>query len=74
DASTTPDPVPSPPSPCSVELQPKPNMDGEPKPSATDEPIMSDQLREPATTLTMKEVSVKHEDAEEGPAHCTSTE
>ncbi|KAL0170155.1 hypothetical protein M9458_034751, partial [Cirrhinus mrigala] len=64
--------------------------DGEPKPSVTDEPlprgvtelriapesepVTSDQVREPATSLVREEFTVEHEDAEEGPAHCTSAE
>ncbi|KAL0176611.1 hypothetical protein M9458_028941, partial [Cirrhinus mrigala] len=90
DTSPAPDPVPSPTSPRSAERQPEPTVDGEPKPSATDEPsprgatelkigpepepITSDQVRELAILLTTEEVSVEHEDAEEGPTHCTSIE
>ncbi|KAL0170706.1 hypothetical protein M9458_035302, partial [Cirrhinus mrigala] len=82
--SPTPDPVPSPTSPRSAERQPKHTVDGEPKPSTTDkpslriapepEPITSDQVREPATSHGTEEVSVEREEAEEGPAHCTSAE
>ncbi|KAI2666632.1 APO protein 3, mitochondrial [Labeo rohita] len=88
DTSPPPDPVPRPPSPCSTERQPEPTPDGELKPSATDEPwlsgatelriapepepIMSNQVREPATSFTTEEFSVEHEDAEEGPAHYTT--
>ncbi len=37
-ARSTPDPVPSPPSPRCVERMPEPTADGEPEPTATDEP------------------------------------
>ncbi|KAI2650866.1 Gag polyprotein [Labeo rohita] len=69
----TPDPVPSPPSPRSMEYKPEPTTDGESKPSSTVEPITSDQVREPVTSLAM-EFSVEHEDAEESLDHCTSTD
>ncbi|KAL0192152.1 hypothetical protein M9458_010448, partial [Cirrhinus mrigala] len=89
-ASPTSDPVPRPTSPRSAERQPEPTADGEPKSNTTNEPsprgatelriapeaetITSDQVREPATPLATEEVPVEHEDAEEGPAHCTSAE
>ncbi|KAI2666688.1 Zinc metalloprotease ZmpB [Labeo rohita] len=90
DTSPTPDPVPRPTSPCSTKRQLEPTADGEPKSSATNEPslrgatklriapehepITSDQVREPVTPLATEEFSVEREDAEEGPAHCTSAE
>ncbi|KAL0185654.1 hypothetical protein M9458_017324, partial [Cirrhinus mrigala] len=74
DTSPTPDPVPSPTSPHSVEHQPEPTTDGEPKPSTTDEQsprraaelriipepeaVTSDQVREPATSLPREEFTV----------------
>ncbi|KAL0168646.1 hypothetical protein M9458_036868, partial [Cirrhinus mrigala] len=89
DTSPTPDPELSPTSPRGAECLPKPTVDGEPNSSATDEqlprgatelriapeyePITSDQVRDPTTPLAMEELSVEHEDAEEGPTHCTST-
>ncbi|KAL0163637.1 hypothetical protein M9458_039390, partial [Cirrhinus mrigala] len=72
DTSPTHDPVPSPMSPHSAARQAEPTVDGEPSPEP--EPITSDQVREPATSHTTEEVSVEHEEAEESPAHCTSTE
>ncbi|KAL0149931.1 hypothetical protein M9458_054763, partial [Cirrhinus mrigala] len=71
DTSPTHDPVPDPPSPCSVEQQLEPTADGEPEPIATNEPspkdatelriatepepMTSDQVHEPATELAMGE-------------------
>ncbi|KAL0185799.1 hypothetical protein M9458_017469, partial [Cirrhinus mrigala] len=88
--SPTPDIEPSQPSPRFTEHEPEPTADGEPEPSATDEsspngatvlrnapepePITSDQLREPATSHTMMEVTVEREGAEESPAHSTIAE
>ncbi|KAL0196841.1 hypothetical protein M9458_005381, partial [Cirrhinus mrigala] len=88
DSSPTPDPEPSPTSPRDAERLPQPAADGEPNSSATaepsprgatelriapeHEPITSDQVREPATSLATKELSGELEDAKEGPAHCTS--
>ncbi|KAI2662353.1 Ankyrin repeat domain-containing protein 34B [Labeo rohita] len=81
DTSPTPDPMPRLTSPRSVERLPEPTADGEPKSrrGATElriapehEPITSDQVREPGTSLATEEFSVEHEDTEEGPTHCTS--
>ncbi|KAL0168348.1 hypothetical protein M9458_036570 [Cirrhinus mrigala] len=90
DISPTPDPVPSPTSFRSAERQPKPTADEEPKPSPIDEPlprgatelrvtpepepITSNQVGEPASSHAREEFTVEHEDAKEGPAHCSSTE
>ncbi|KAL0185261.1 hypothetical protein M9458_020958, partial [Cirrhinus mrigala] len=65
-----------------VEHQPEPTVEGEPLPRGATElrialkpqPITSNQVRERATSLVTEEVSAEHEDAEEGPAHCTSAE
>ncbi|KAL0159349.1 hypothetical protein M9458_043074, partial [Cirrhinus mrigala] len=73
------DPVPSPPSPRSMEHQPEPT--GDRRAIATElridpepEPVTSHQVREPATSLAREELKVEHKDAEEDPAHCTSAE
>ncbi|KAL0179873.1 hypothetical protein M9458_025315, partial [Cirrhinus mrigala] len=76
-------PEPSPPSPHIVAHQPEPTADGEP--STTDEaspsgatvlrialepePIMSDQVREPATSHVAVDVTVECESAEESSTH-----
>ncbi|KAL0151272.1 hypothetical protein M9458_053463 [Cirrhinus mrigala] len=43
---STPDPVPSPPSPHCVEQLPEPTADGEPKPGEVEEPLKSDRATE----------------------------
>ncbi|KAL0199789.1 hypothetical protein M9458_002976, partial [Cirrhinus mrigala] len=85
-----PDPEPRLPSPRSAKHEPKPTVDGEPEPNATNEsslngatelrialepePITSDQVRELASLYTTAEVTVEREGTEKSPAHCTSTE
>ncbi|KAI2650713.1 Protein PHOTOPERIOD-INDEPENDENT EARLY FLOWERING 1 [Labeo rohita] len=90
DTSPTLDPEPSQPSPQFAEHEPEPTVDREPEPSVTEElspkgakelritpepePVMSDQVREPATIHAREEVTVECKDANVGPAHCTSAE
>ncbi|KAI2644887.1 Transposon Ty3-G Gag-Pol polyprotein [Labeo rohita] len=87
DTSPTLDPEPS--QPRFAEHEPEPTVDGEPEPSVTDEPspsgatelqiaqepepILSDQVRELATSQAMVGVTVEHKRAMESPTHCTAT-
>ncbi|KAL0165522.1 hypothetical protein M9458_037366 [Cirrhinus mrigala] len=71
--SPTLDPEPRQLSPQFMEHEPEPTATDEPSPNGPD-PITSNQVQEPATSLAMEEVSVEHEDAKEGPAHCTYAE
>ncbi len=88
-ASSTPDPVPSPPSPRYAERMPEPTADGEPEPAATDEPsphgatvlriatepeMMSVKVCEPAATPATRENTADSESAERSSAHCTAAE
>ncbi len=89
-ARSTPDPEPSPPSPCGAEHQPEPTDDGEPFPAAICEPEQSraterkivpevepnpsDQVREPATVPTTREPAVDGVSAEWSSASCTAAE
>ncbi len=89
-ARSTPDPEPSPPSPCGKEHQPEPTDDGEPFPAAICEPALSratermivpevepnpsDQVREPATVPITREQAVDGVSAEWSSAHCTAAE
>ncbi|KAL0168702.1 hypothetical protein M9458_036924 [Cirrhinus mrigala] len=81
DTSPTLDPEPSPASPQIVEHEPEPTADGEPEPSATEPSPNSDSAEDrpgagaqSASLYAIEEVTVEHEDAEEGPIHCTSAE
>ncbi|KAL0170753.1 hypothetical protein M9458_035349, partial [Cirrhinus mrigala] len=79
-ASPTPDPEPSPPSLRFAEHEPEPTMTNESSPSgATElrialepEPILSNQVRDPATSCTTVGVTVECEGAMESPAHYTT--
>ncbi len=88
DTSPTTDPEPSQPSPHCVEPKLELTADGEPEPTATyepshgrateltiaPEPVISDQLRKPATELGMGE-SIKYSDStERSSTHCTMAE
>ncbi|KAL0176613.1 hypothetical protein M9458_028943, partial [Cirrhinus mrigala] len=84
------DPEPSQPSPRFAEHEPEPKMDREPEPSLTDEPspsgatelwiaqepepILSDQVREPATEPVTVDVPDGREGAEDSTTHCTAAE
>ncbi len=89
-ARSTPDPEPSPPSPCGAKHQPEPTDDGEPFPAVICEPAQSraterkiapevepnpsDQVREPATVPTTREPAVDGVSAEWSSASCTAAE
>ncbi len=89
-ARSTPDPEPSPPSPCGAEHQPEPTDDGEPFPAAICEPAQSgaterkivpevepnpsNQVRERATVPTTREPAVDGVSAEWSSASCTAAE
>ncbi|KAL0153752.1 hypothetical protein M9458_050943 [Cirrhinus mrigala] len=90
DTSPTLDPEPSQQSPQFAEHEPEPTVDGEPEPNVTDEPspsgatelriaqepepILSDQVREPATEPATVDVPDGREGAEDSTAHCTAAE
>ncbi|KAI2652954.1 Gasdermin-E [Labeo rohita] len=89
DTSPTLDPEPSLPSPQFAEHEPEPTVDGEPEPSVTEsspcgatglriaqepEPLLSDQVREPATEPATVDIPDGREGAEDSTAHCTTTE
>ncbi|KAI2653668.1 Zinc metalloprotease ZmpB [Labeo rohita] len=90
DTSPTLDPEPSQQSPQFAEHEPEPTVDGEPEPNVTDEPspsgatelriaqepepILSDQVREPATEPATVDVPDGREGAEDSTAHCTAAD
>ncbi|KAI2666535.1 Chromatin-remodeling ATPase INO80 [Labeo rohita] len=89
DTSPTPDPESSQPSPRFTEHEPEPTVDEEPEPSVTEsspcgatelriaqepEPLLSNQVREPATEPATVDVPDGHEGAEDSTAHCTTAE
>ncbi|KAL0158538.1 hypothetical protein M9458_046614, partial [Cirrhinus mrigala] len=74
----TPDPGPSPPSPCCVESMSKPTADREPEPAATNEPsphgvtdpqIAAESELLPATTPTTREKAMASDIVEGSSAH-----
>ncbi len=89
-ARSTPDPEPSPPSPCGAEQQPEPTDDGEPFPTAINEPVQSratewkiapevepnpsDQVREAVTVPITREQAVDSVSVEWSSAPCTVAE